>query len=144
MVFLMFKTLAPRSKWIQIMYSIQLCCVRLKVVKSIILDKGPVPKKAKEDFTSNLILTFNFMVRSMVNKYLVSKDVIHNIKGFNTTILAHCKHWRCFSAEQQTEIVLNMICYQVSASCMKYIVSPSRNHSFIILTLLTVIICTIF
>ena len=40
------------------------------------------------------LLTFNFMARSMVTKYLVSKGVIHNIKGFNATILAH------FSAEQ--------------------------------------------
>ena len=38
------------------------------------------------------LLTFNFMAGSMVTKYLVSKDVIHNIKGFNTTILAHFKH----------------------------------------------------
>ena len=55
------------------------------------------------------------MVISMVTTYLVIKDVIHNIKGFHATISAHFKQ-EIFTAEPLTKIVLNMICYQVSAT----------------------------
>ena len=55
--------------------------MRLKVVKSKILNKGPVPKKAKLDF-SMYHLTLILTVRSMVTKYLVIKDVIHTTEDF--------------------------------------------------------------
>ena len=63
------------------MYSILLYHMRLKVVKSKILNKGPVPKKAKLDF-SMYHLTLILTVRSMVTKYLVIKDVIHTTEDF--------------------------------------------------------------
>lgn len=66
----------------------------VKVVKSGILEEGPVPKKAKVDFSTTIKPSI-FMVKSMVTKYVVIKDVIHTIKGFNTTILAHFK-WEMY------------------------------------------------
>ena len=55
--------------------------IRLKVVKSKILDKRSVQKKANSSLQYHL-LTLIFMVRSMVTKYLVIKDIIHTIEDF--------------------------------------------------------------
>ena len=52
----------------------------VKVVKSKILEEGPVPKKAKVDFSTTIKPSI-FIVKSMVTKYVVIKDVIHTIKG---------------------------------------------------------------
>ena len=50
------------------------------------------------------------MVKSIATKYLEIKDVIHSIKGFDTTILAH------FKQEMFLSWAINMICYWVSAT----------------------------
>ena len=42
-------------------------------------------------FQKFLMITFNFYYKKYVTKYLVIKDAIQNIKGFNTTISAHFK-----------------------------------------------------
>ena len=61
--------------------------MRLNVKKSKFLTKGHFQKRPKlPPVAPNL--TF-FMVRGMVTRYLVIKDIIPNIKGFNTTISAH-------------------------------------------------------
>ena len=49
-------------------------------------------EKGQSILQYQLTLTFEpliFTVRSVVTKYLVIKDAIHNIEGFKTTILGH-------------------------------------------------------
>ena len=59
--------------------------MRLNVKKSKFLTKGHFQKRPNSVAPN---LTF-FMVRGMVTRYLVIKDVIPNIKGFNTTNSTH-------------------------------------------------------
>ena len=63
--------------------------MRLKVVKSKILDKGPVPKKGQRRL--QYLLTWILMVRGMVTEYLVIKYVIHTKTFISNTISAHFK-----------------------------------------------------
>ena len=77
------------------------------------------------------------MARSIVTIYLVIRDVIPNTKGFNTTNSALNK--RHFSAEQSTKIVLGII-FLLGLSNFVVNHFSFRQHSFFILTLLTIII----
>ena len=91
MAFLIFKTLCTQKQadTNHVFYLVTICeiksCEKYNSWQRASSNKG-------QSGLHYQLLTFNFMAGSMVTKYLVSKDVIHNIKGFNTTILAHFKH----------------------------------------------------
>ena len=115
--------------------------IRLKVVKSKILDKRSVPKKGQSSLQYHL-LTLIFMVRSVATKYLVIKDVIHTIEDFKNTISAHFKQEMFLSWAIDRNHIKHDFLLSLTNSSKLFLLSEIRI--FFILTLLTVITCAIF